>query len=170
LSFHPHRTLKDLARLLADESGRLDELAHRDLGVRSTISLTYNGLPPQERLLLRSLCVDADSIPGWVAAAALDVDQSDAMALLDDLADASLVKVAVDSPAYRVDDLVRIFAGEQAAADPPELRRAAQARICGGWLWLAEQAPNGSTAGSSPSAPTWRRSGRTCWAATDSDD
>ncbi|HEX5115459.1 MAG TPA: BTAD domain-containing putative transcriptional regulator [Pseudonocardiaceae bacterium] len=145
LSSRPHWTLKHMTRLLADESGRLDELAHRDLGVRTTISLTYNGLLPQEQLLLRSLCdFDADSIPGWVAAAALDVDQTDAMRLLDNLTDANLVRVVADDPGapirYRVHDLVRIFAAEQAAADPADLRSAAQARICGGWLWLAEQA------------------------------
>jgi DNA-binding SARP family transcriptional activator/tetratricopeptide (TPR) repeat protein len=145
LAVRPHWTLQQLARRLADESRRLDELAHGDLGVRSTISLTYHGLPDRERMLLRLLCdFDTDGFPDWLAAAVLDIDQFDASELLENLVEAQLVDVTAGGagvPAhYRTHELVRIFAREQAATDPADLRIAALARVCGGWLSLAELA------------------------------
>ncbi|HEY3607853.1 MAG TPA: BTAD domain-containing putative transcriptional regulator [Pseudonocardiaceae bacterium] len=145
LAVRPHWTLQQLARRLADEGHRLDELAHGDLGVRATISLTYQGLPDRERLLLRLLCdFDTDGFPDWLAAAVLDIDQFDASELLENLVEAQLVDVTAGGagvPAhYRTHELVRIFAREQAANDPAEQRAAALARVCGGWLSLAELA------------------------------
>ncbi len=165
LAVRPHWTLQRLARRLADEGHRLDELAHGDLGVRATISLTYHGLPDRERTLLRLLCdFDTDGFPDWLAAAGLDIDQFDASELLENLVEAQLVDVTAAGagvPAhYRTHELVRIFAREQAATDPAEQRAAALARVCGGWLSLAElahqQLYGGQFTVMHGSAPRWQ--------------
>jgi DNA-binding SARP family transcriptional activator/tetratricopeptide (TPR) repeat protein len=144
LAAHPRWQLRHMVRLLSSESSRLNELTHRDLAVRTTISLSYTALPPDEQMLLRLLCeLDTDGIPGWIAAAALDVGQAVATRLLDNLANANLIRMIAGESVpgrYQMHDLVRIFAAEKAAADPADLHRRAQERIWGGWLWLAERA------------------------------
>src|SRR5262249_34417632 len=87
---------------------------------------------------------DSDGFPDWLPAVALDRDHFDAVELLETLVEAQLVEVAGGGPGvparYRVHELVRVFAREQSAADGPESHTAALARVCGGWLWLAERA------------------------------
>ena len=43
LATRPHRSIKQLADRLADETRRLDELRHGELGVRASISVSYQG-------------------------------------------------------------------------------------------------------------------------------
>src|SRR6185437_295038 len=55
LAARPHWRLATLARRLADDRRRLDELVYGDLSVRATISASYAGLPPRAREMLRRL-------------------------------------------------------------------------------------------------------------------
>lgn len=133
LGVRPHWTLQRMVSRLSDESRRLDELTHGDLGVRSTMSLTYHGLPDRERSMLSLLSdVCADPFPDWLAAAVLDVDRYEAMEVLEKLMEAHVVQVVgggLDGPVrYRVHELARIFAREQVTAELAELRAAARAR------------------------------------------
>jgi len=146
LAARPHWSLGRMADLLADEHGRLDELAHGDLEVRASLSLSYQGLgEEQRRLFCRLGLLDAPDVAAWVAGALLDRPVAEAEALLEDLVDAQLVDVAswdvTGRPRYRLHDLVRLFARERVHAEEPvERRQAALERALGGWLALAEQA------------------------------
>jgi hypothetical protein len=66
LAARPHWPLCRMASLLADERGRLDELAHGDLEVRASLSLSYQALGQRQRRLFRRLgLLDApDGPPG----------------------------------------------------------------------------------------------------------
>ncbi|MEU4765898.1 BTAD domain-containing putative transcriptional regulator [Actinosynnema sp. NPDC023794] len=131
---------------LSDERRRLDELAHGEMVVRASLALTYDGLGPDARRLLRLLgLLDGLSFPTWVAAALLDADLYRAADLLELLVDAQMLEiVAIDldgSPRYKFHDLIRLYAREQlerhAAEDAPQ---DALERVSGGWLALAEEA------------------------------
>jgi DNA-binding SARP family transcriptional activator/tetratricopeptide (TPR) repeat protein len=145
LAARPHWTLRRVVQLLSDEERRLDELMHGDLGVRPSIALTYDGLADREKFLLQVLCeFGVEDFPGWTAVATLEVDQFEALEALENLVEAQLVDVVpgdTSTPVrYRHHELVRIFARERAAEQPPAQRSAALARVFGGWLSLAEQA------------------------------
>ncbi|WP_440103067.1 AfsR/SARP family transcriptional regulator [Streptosporangium sp. H16] len=146
LAARPHWTIDQLVGRLEDETRRLDELKHGDLGIRASISLTYESVSEDARRLFRRLAIlESRHFSGWVAAALLDCHPSDAQDLLDDLADAQLVETAdagygVHSQ-YRFHDLIHVFArerlaGEEAVAD----RNAALERVLGGLLFLTGEA------------------------------
>jgi hypothetical protein len=91
----PHWSIQQLAERLADQTRRLDELRHRELGIRASISVTYDGSSEQARRLLRRLAVlDEPVFSGWVSAALLDQPVVDAQDLLDELLTANLVETA----------------------------------------------------------------------------
>jgi tetratricopeptide (TPR) repeat protein/transcriptional regulator with XRE-family HTH domain len=146
LAARPHWRLDWLAGRLADERRRLDELAHGDLEVRASLSLSYRGLGQEQRRLfcrLGLLCVP--DVAAWVAGALLDRPVAEAEALLEELVDAQLLDVAAwdptGRPRYRLHDLLHAYARECAEAEEPVAqRRAALERALGGWLALAEEA------------------------------
>jgi tetratricopeptide (TPR) repeat protein/transcriptional regulator with XRE-family HTH domain len=146
LAARPHWSLGRMAGLLADECGRLDALAHGDLEVRASLSLSYSGLAKGQRCLFRRLgLLGAPDVASWVAGALLDRPVAEAEALLEDLVDAQLVDVTrwdvTGRPRYRLHDLVRLFARDRVHAEEPlGQRQAALERALGGWLALAEQA------------------------------
>lgn len=131
---------------LSDERRRMDELAHGGMMVRASLALTYDGLAPDARRLLRLLGVlDGLSFPTWVAAALLDADLYHAADLLELLVDTQMLEIAaVDingSPRYKFHDLIRIFAREQLEQQEEEEQcRLAVGRVVGGWLALAGEA------------------------------
>ncbi|MEU8385005.1 BTAD domain-containing putative transcriptional regulator, partial [Streptosporangium sp. NPDC048865] len=146
LAARPHWTIDQLVGRLEDETRRLDELKHGDLGIRASISLTYESVSEDARRLFRRLAIlECRHFSGWVAAALLDCHPSDAQDLLDDLADSQLVETTdagygVHSQ-YRFHDLIHVFArerlaGEEAIAD----RNAALERVLGGLLFLTGEA------------------------------
>lgn len=146
LSARPHWSVQQLVDRLADETRRLDELRHGDMGIRSSISLTYDGTPEQPRQLFRRLALlELPDFPSWMSAALLDMPLEPAEDLLDDLVNAQLVETVdsesgVDSE-YRFHDLIRVFARERLAAEEPAAeRRVALERALGALLYLAEQA------------------------------
>ncbi|MCD0449349.1 winged helix-turn-helix domain-containing protein [Actinocorallia sp. API 0066] len=146
LAARPHWSLASMVQRLADERHRLDELAHGEMTVRASLSLTHDGLPAQHRRLLRLLSLaEGPVLPGWLAGALLDDDRPRPADLLEALVDVQMLDVVAVEPTgefrYRFHEIIRMFAREQLAElDSPAARRAAAERMIGGWLALAEQA------------------------------
>ncbi|MEU6719168.1 BTAD domain-containing putative transcriptional regulator [Nonomuraea sp. NPDC046802] len=128
LANRPHWRVGHMAERLRDERRRLDELAHGDLEVRSSIALSEEGLDPAALRLLSALAMtDTPEIPGWVALAVGGTPD-----LVESLVDSQLLQ-ATGHTRYRFHDLVRVYAREPAAPINQE-------RVLGGWLALAERA------------------------------
>ncbi|MEU4626368.1 BTAD domain-containing putative transcriptional regulator [Actinoplanes sp. NPDC023801] len=146
LSARPHWTVDQLVERLENESRRLDELNHGAMGIRVSISITYDNISDPARRLFRLLAVlDCPVFPVWVCAALLDESLTDAHDLLDQLVEAQLVEMAGAGQGphrqYRFHDLIRVFARERLAAEEPlGERNAALQRVFGGLLFLAEEA------------------------------
>ena len=146
LSARSHWSLQELVSRLADETRRLDELRHGNLGFRANISLGYESVGEPARRLFRLLALlDVPLFCGWVSAALLDQPVRLAQDLLDDLVAAQLIEtVGGGSGAgsqYRFHDLIRVFARERLAAEENQAaRRAALERSLGALLYLADEA------------------------------
>ncbi|MEO3810289.1 BTAD domain-containing putative transcriptional regulator [Sphaerisporangium sp. B11E5] len=146
LSARPHWSIDQLVVRLKDETRRLDELKHGDMGIRASISLTYESVGPEARRLFRLLAIlDTSVFSAWLAGALLGGSHTDAQDLLDELADAQLIESAgpgygVHSQ-YRFHDLVRVFARERLAAEETAAeRKTALERALGTLLFVAEAA------------------------------
>jgi DNA-binding SARP family transcriptional activator/tetratricopeptide (TPR) repeat protein len=146
LAARPHWSVQRLVDRLADETHRLDELRHGDMGIRPSISLIYESAGQQARRLFRRLALlDMPIFSGWLSAALLDRPLHEAEDVLDDLVNAQLIETTgggsgVDSQ-YRFHDLIRVFARERLAAEEPAAeRKASLERALGGLLYLAEEA------------------------------
>lgn len=153
LSAHPHWSIQQLGERLADETRRLDELRHGEIGIRPSISLTYESTGAQARLLFRRLALlDQPVFSGWLSAALLDQPLAQAEDLLDELVSAQLIETTgtgsgVDSQ-YRFHDLIHVFARERLATEEPAAERmAALERALGALLYLAEEAHRGHYGG-----------------------
>ncbi|MDI5963348.1 AfsR/SARP family transcriptional regulator [Streptantibioticus silvisoli] len=146
LAARPHWTLASMVQRLSSERHRLDELTHGEMTIRASLSLTHDGLAPQDRALLRLLSLaQGPTLPGWLAGALLDDHRSFPSDLLEPLVDVQMLDVVgMDRGGqfrYRFHEIIRVFAREQLAAnDTPAMRAAASQRMLGGWLSLAEQA------------------------------
>ncbi|HEY7142671.1 MAG TPA: BTAD domain-containing putative transcriptional regulator [Streptosporangiaceae bacterium] len=146
LSARPHWSIQQLVERLADETRRLDELRHGNMGVRSSISLTYESVSePARRLFRRLALLDLPYFSSWLSAALLDVPLAQGEDLLDDLVNAQLIETTGGGSGvhsqYRFHDLLRVFARERLAAEEPAAeRKAALERALGALLYLAEQA------------------------------
>ncbi|MFI9079472.1 BTAD domain-containing putative transcriptional regulator [Streptomyces sioyaensis] len=124
-------TVSTLARKLADERRRLDELRAGDLAVKATFELGYGQLePPQARAFRLLGLADGPDISLAAAAAILDLDVDAAEELLESLVDTSLLESAAPGR-YRYHDLVRLYARDCAERDeqPPSERTAALSRL-----------------------------------------
>jgi DNA-binding SARP family transcriptional activator/tetratricopeptide (TPR) repeat protein len=146
LAVRQHWSMQQLAERLEDETGRLDELRHGDMGIRPSISLTYDSASEQARRLFRRLALlELPVFSGWMSAALLDQPLTSAQDLLDDLVSAQLIEATgtgsgVQSQ-YRFHELIRVFARERLAAEEPTAeRKAALERALGAFFYLAEQA------------------------------
>jgi DNA-binding SARP family transcriptional activator/tetratricopeptide (TPR) repeat protein len=144
----PHWNIQRLVERLADETRRLDELRHGDMGIRPSISLTYDAASEDARRLFRRLALlDIPVFSSWLSAALLDEPLPGAEDLLDDLVSAQLID-AIDCGSgaynqYRFHDLIRVFARERLAAEESAAdRHAALDRALGALLFLAEEARN----------------------------
>ncbi|MFC7385977.1 AfsR/SARP family transcriptional regulator [Sphaerisporangium rhizosphaerae] len=145
LAARPHWRIEQLVGRLADETRRLDELNHGDMGIRASLSLTYESVGEQARRLFRRLAIlDSGVFSVWTGAALMDVPFFDAEELFDELADAQLIEATGGHgpySAYRFHDLVRVYARECLAAEETSAeRKAALGRALGGLLFLAEAA------------------------------
>ncbi|MFI2190452.1 AfsR/SARP family transcriptional regulator [Streptomyces sioyaensis] len=124
-------TVSILARKLADERRRLDELRAGDLAVKATFELGYGQLePPQARAFRLLGLAEGPDISLAAAAAILDLDADAAEELLESLVDTSLLESAAPGR-YRYHDLVRLYARDCAERDeqPPSERTAALSRL-----------------------------------------
>ena len=145
LAARPHQSFQQLADRLADETRRLDELSHGDMGIRASISLSYDSASEQARRLFRLLALLEQPVSGWMSAALLDLPPADAEDLLDDLVTAQLVEITGTGSGvhshYRFHELIRVFARERLAAEEPAAeQKAALERALGALLYLAEEA------------------------------
>ncbi|MFV2198807.1 AfsR/SARP family transcriptional regulator [Nocardiopsis sp. LOL_012] len=150
LAARPHWALAAMVTRLSDERHRLDELAHGDMTVRASLSLTYDGLDQRSARVFGLLSgVEGPTVPAWSAAALLDDDRPFPADLAEPLVDARMLDVTgidqAGEPVYRFHDLVREYAREKAHVagilGPQEIRR-----LVGGWLFLLEEA-NGRVVG-----------------------
>ncbi|WP_405084949.1 AfsR/SARP family transcriptional regulator [Microbispora sp. NBC_01389] len=146
LSAHPHWSIEHLAGRLQDETRRLDELRHGEMGMRASIAVAYESTGDLARTLFRRLAIlDFQPFPSWVSAALLDRPLYETQDLMDDLADAQLVEITGTGRGaqsrYRFHDLIRVFARERLAAEEPAAERgAALARVLSCLLHLARDA------------------------------
>ena len=134
-------SLRILGERLADESRRLSELQVGDLGVRATFDLGVRLLKPVAARAFRLLgLLGTPELPGWVIGALLD--RTDGDDVLDELVDASLLQLVPSDglPRYRLHDLLRQYAREEALAEPDGERDAAITRLLSTWLGVAEKA------------------------------
>jgi DNA-binding SARP family transcriptional activator/tetratricopeptide (TPR) repeat protein len=146
LAARPHWSIGQLAERLADETRRLDELIHGDLGVRASIWLSYAGTSEKAQRLLRRLALlDVPVLSGWVGAALLDQPPAEAADLLDELVAAQLVQASGTGTGadvqYRLHELIKVFARERLATEEPAAEQAAAlGRALGALLYLAGEA------------------------------
>ncbi|MER0243514.1 BTAD domain-containing putative transcriptional regulator [Streptomyces sp. HSW2009] len=132
-------TVSVLARKLADQRHRLDELQAGDLAVKATFELGYDQLEPQQARAFRLLgLADGPDISLAAAAAVLDLDVYTAESLLESIVDTSLLESAAPGR-YRFHDLVRLYARACAERDelPPSEREAALSRLLDFYLATA---------------------------------
>ncbi|GAA3819928.1 BTAD domain-containing putative transcriptional regulator [Sphaerisporangium flaviroseum] len=145
LSARPHWSIEQLVSRLEDETRRLDELNHGDMGIRASISLTYESVGEEARRLFRRLAIlDTGHFSVWMGAALLDRPFAEAADLFDELADAQLIETAGGyglHSLYNFHDLIRVFSRERLAAEEtPAERKVALERVLGALLFLTEAA------------------------------
>ncbi|WP_084772442.1 AfsR/SARP family transcriptional regulator [Nonomuraea candida] len=157
----PHWGVEQLVERLRDEARRLDELMHGEMGIRASLSLTYEAISEPARRLFRRLAIlDAHIFSAWTSAALLDEPLADVQDLLDDLADAQLIEVLGTGRhvgvQYRFHDLIRVYARERLAAEEtPAMRADALARVLRALLHLtmaARRQEYGPSPASNPQA------------------
>lgn len=132
--------LSVLARKLAHERHRLDELEAGDMSVRASLTQSYQTLdePAQQAFRLLALLGPAD-VAEWLIAALLG--EPDAAQVVRQLTEKSLLtSVGTDGtgqPRYRLHDLLRDYAAERLAGEPQARQDAALTRAAGAWCQLA---------------------------------
>ncbi|WP_344487249.1 AfsR/SARP family transcriptional regulator [Nonomuraea monospora] len=133
LAARPDWTLSYLAGRLADATGRLDVLSHADLAVRTAIAVSHHHLREEpagqdaSRLFTLLGLLDTPTHTTAATAALTDWPAHRAEAALDRLLDARLLEPA-GLDRYRMHDLIRLYAREQAVLDHPEPERRAAVR------------------------------------------
>lgn len=146
LAARPHWSLTSMWQRLENEQRWLDELAHGELSIRASLSLSYDGLAVADRRLLCLLSlVEGTEIPSWLGAALIDDSTQHATDLLEPLIDMRLLDITATDRGggFRcgLSQLVRMFAHERLPAEISEAERAgAVRRVVGGWMALADRA------------------------------
>lgn len=147
LAARPDRTLSHLADQLANPGRRLDALEHADLSMRDSIAVSLQHLPKEPAghdaahafFLLGLLETPTHTVAA--ASALTDWPEHRAEAALNHLLDARLAESAGPGR-YRMHDLIRLYAGEQAARHVPEpVRITATRRAFHHYLVTAKNAP-----------------------------
>lgn len=131
----PEWSIETYASRLSESSHRLAELAVGEVSVAASLEISYAAMPAEAQRAFR-LCslisaYDFDPAP---ACAVLDRDPSTTERLLEDLVDANMLQTAVSDDGvgrYHYHDLLRLHAGDLAAADPEQPQ--AQGRLAD-WL------------------------------------
>ncbi|MFB7600708.1 BTAD domain-containing putative transcriptional regulator [Streptomyces sp. NPDC056160] len=145
LAARPHWPLAKVARALADEQRKLDELAVGHIAVRASLQLTYQQMSTATQHALGLIThLPGPSFAPWALASLLDTGLPEAEAVLDDLVEVHLVQtcsVNATGFRYQLHDLIRLFARECAEKDIPERERTdALTRLLGASLHLADLA------------------------------
>ncbi|MFF5264676.1 BTAD domain-containing putative transcriptional regulator [Actinomadura viridis] len=117
-ALRPSCPLAALAAPLRDDDRRLDELATRDLQMRTVLDASYAALDPAARTLLRRLAAlrGAEFTDGT----ALALADGDGIRILDRLVEANLVEPADSGggePRYRMHELAALHARRQPEPD-----------------------------------------------------
>ncbi|MFL6072670.1 MAG: ATP-binding protein [Mycobacteriales bacterium] len=135
LASRPDWSLATLAGRLADERRRLDELQLDDLGMRASFAVSDEGLrtsPDGQRAarLFRLLgLLDGPDVGLSTAAAVAGLPPGEAGQSVDRLVDAQLL-TPTGADRYRMHDLIRLYAREQAVREESiEDRQAALVRV-----------------------------------------
>lgn len=131
----PEWSIETYASRLSESSHRLAELAVGEVSVAASLEISYAAMPAEAQRAFR-LCslisaYDFDPAP---ACALLDRDPATTQRLLEDLVDANMLQTAVSDDGvgrYHYHDLLRLHAGDLAAADPEQPQ--AQGRLAD-WL------------------------------------
>ncbi|QKG19826.1 AfsR/SARP family transcriptional regulator [Actinomadura verrucosospora] len=135
-----HRPRWDVAHLagrLRDERRGLAELATAERGVGAAFALSYRQLDPDHRRLFRLLGLHPGrDIEPRAAAALAGLDPAEAEDLLEDLLDVHMLQQH-EPGRYRFHDLLRRYARDTAATEPPEERHAALTRLLDHYLGTA---------------------------------
>ncbi|MFD9698124.1 ATP-binding protein [Lentzea sp. NPDC059081] len=118
LATMPEWSVGYLVDQMRDESTRLTSLSAGDLQVRSAFEVSYRRLSPRARVLFRRLAV----VPGAdfgidLVKVVAELSEWDAMTVLDELVDASMLLAGQLQSRFRFHDLLRIFAKEQWRAE-----------------------------------------------------
>ena len=146
LGARPHWRLQQLADRLGDETRRLDELTHGDMGIRPSISFVYESASERARRLFRRLgLLDLPLFSSWLGCVLINEPLADVEDLLADLVSAQLIETTGEESGvhskYRFHDLIRVFARECLAAEETAAeRRAVLERALSALLYLADEA------------------------------
>jgi DNA-binding SARP family transcriptional activator/tetratricopeptide (TPR) repeat protein len=146
LSAKPHWSVEKLVALLRDERKRLDHLRHGRLDVRSSVTLSFQDLDDDVRsLLVRMADAALPEISVWACAALADTTLDRAEDMLECLFDAQLIDVANSEATghvrYRMHDLVRLFANEQASGiETVQDLRESRRRLYDAWVTMTRAA------------------------------
>lgn len=146
LAARPHWEIAELVERLDDETRRLDELKYADVGIRASLSLTYDSVSEGARRLFRRLAViEEGPFSPWIGMALLDLPEPVVRDLIDELSDAQLVDASGITTGrdgqYQLHNLIRVFARERLAAEETvEEREAALTRVLGCFLFLMTEA------------------------------
>ncbi|MFF9571608.1 BTAD domain-containing putative transcriptional regulator [Streptomyces sp. NPDC014685] len=145
LAARPGWPLAKVARALADEQRKLDELAVGHIAVRASLELTYQQMTAATQHALRMIALlPGPSFAAWALAALLDAGLAEAEAVLDALVEVHLVQIGPTDTSgirYQLHDLIRLFGRERAEQDVPERdREAALTRLLSASLHLADRA------------------------------
>jgi tetratricopeptide (TPR) repeat protein len=121
---HPHHSVSLLVEELATEEQRLDGLSTDDsVAVKTVFSWSYRDLSTDAARMFRLIGLHSGSHLSTGAAAALaDQPLIRARRLLDRLTAVHLLE-GLGSDRYRMHDLLRVYAAEQAADEEPEAER-----------------------------------------------
>lgn len=121
LAGRPHWSIGALSARLGDECRRLSELQIGDIGVRASLTLSYQTVPRSDQLALHAFAVaDLADLGDWAVAALLGEDRASATEACERLSDVHLVEVVSDAAGqirFRIHDLVRLFARERLARE-----------------------------------------------------
>ncbi|ROR42353.1 AfsR/SARP family transcriptional regulator [Kitasatospora cineracea] len=115
LASRPRWSVSDLARRLADQRNRLQELQLGNLAVETTLGLGYAQLRPEEARAFRLLAlVDSPDLPLSAVAALLGTAEQEAEDLAEALVEANMLECFTPGR-YRYHDLLRLYAQRQNA-------------------------------------------------------
>jgi DNA-binding SARP family transcriptional activator/tetratricopeptide (TPR) repeat protein len=144
LAAKPHWRVAKLVQLLQRERADLNWLVYGHHDVRASISLSYRSLSPLNQMLLCHVgALGLPHVTSWQASAILGRSSSTAEHMLEQLYDAHLLTASRtdgDQVHYRLHDLIRRFAAEQATQQPAEVRIAVIDRLIGSWLSASDTA------------------------------